>query len=48
MQSPELAGGLIWLPWSRGHSKTCFPSVVGTTKPDRGGDGLICDDGRSN
>src|SRR6266542_3026146 len=31
-----------------GARTSAFPSIVGTSKPDRRGDGLICDDGRSN
>jgi len=40
--------GLIWLPLSRGHENFCLASIMRTNKPDRRGDGLICDDGRAN
>ena len=40
--------GLIWLPLSRGRARFCFPKHRITSKPDRRGDGLICDDGRAN
>ena len=45
----ESAPSLIWLQLS-GRAREVLPllGIIGASKPDRRGDGLICDDGRSS